>query len=92
MSTTSIASRLQAHIRNDKLDPNASVRYLEMPGATKDEIRSMEQTWINQSGGVDSPGVGNKMNSVRNGDWDSFNIRPPIEPDGPVEIPFEIIP
>ena len=80
MSTVSIANRLQAHIRNGLLDSNASVNYETMTGATRTQIRTMEQIWLNQTGGIGAEGVGNKINSIKEEDWPMYDIDEPILP------------
>jgi hypothetical protein len=79
MTTRPLGARLQEHLNSGKLPTDGTVRYMEMPGTSKTDIRIMEQTWINAAGGVPAEGVGNKINSIKPGNWGTYEIEEPIE-------------
>lgn len=78
MTSRTIATRTQEHIRDGDISPTTEVEYISMPGASKLELRIAEQNNINLSGGVDGFDIGNKVNSIKEDDWFEFDIDPPL--------------
>jgi len=68
------STRLAEHVSSGKLSPGGLVRITNMPGASRLELRVAEQIRINSLGGVDSAGVGNKINSIAEKYWDDLGI------------------
>ncbi len=70
-----ITARLKAHQWLGRLPRGQEALIWEMPGSTRLERRIMEQTRINELGGVDA--LDNAINAIRESDWSRHGIKPP---------------
>jgi len=59
------------------IDDIDTLRITPMPGSTRLERRIMEQTRINQLGGIKGGHLDNVINSIRESDWPKHGIQPP---------------
>jgi RHS repeat-associated protein len=69
--------RLWTHRWTGKLPAGRDVTIWEMPGSTSLERRIMEQTRMNDLGGLRGGRLDNKIDSIRESDWLKYGIDPP---------------
>ena len=67
-----ITRRITEHTSAGKFGSNLS--RINMPGASNEALRIVEQTQINRAGGIGTPGLENKINSIAEKFWDDLGI------------------